>query len=302
MAVSIEEFMKRLSTISMEDAIPYARVRLVSEAEKAHFDAVLQFKGYRALSDAFKCFFLETVELVNVSSRQKSGALLSEHYIAFVPRLCNGFLSLCGAERVAIFGYPYHGYTLLRNVFDSLVLTSAALQGVTDFYSIEGIEPGKPFDPLAAKKVRKNTEYSVRRKMSGDLSGLSDPTLVELARWDDLFDWETHGARLSLTNAIEWMKGQGPLPVLPQFEESAFAMYINRFCEVSWMFHRLTPLLQAPGAMLPDIWAEKWNVIDQSFEQTVESLTKQLGKGIGVAIAEFVKAKFPFTGKSAFPL
>lgn len=54
--------------------------------------------------------------------------------------------------------------------------------------------------------------------------------------------------------------------------------------------------------MLPDIWAEKWNVIDQSFEQAVESLTKQLGKGIGVAIAEFVKAKFPFTGKSAFPL
>jgi hypothetical protein len=302
MSVSIEEFMKRLDNASMEDAIPYARVRLVSEAEMVHSDAVLQFKGYRALSDAYRCFFLETVEFVNVSSQMKKGRPLSEHYAAFVPRLCNDFLSLCGAERVAIFGYPYNGYTLLRNVFDNLILTSAAVQGVSNFCSIEGIEPGKPFDPLVAKKVRKNEEYNVRRKMSGDLSGLSDPTRIELARWDDLFDWETHGARLSLTKAIEWMKGQGPLPVLPQFEESAFAMYMNRFCEVSWMFHRLTPLLQTPGVLLSDMWVEKWNVIDQSFKQIVESLTKQLGKGIGVAIAELVRTKFPFTGRSVFPL
>ena len=245
-------------------------------------------------------FSLRRFGLVNASSRQKSGASVRAFH-AFVPRLCNGFLSLCGAEKVAIFGYPYHGYTLLRNVFDSLVLTSAALAEVLISTASKALSLGSHLTLLAAKKMRKNTEYSVRRKMSGDLSGLSDPTLVELARWDDLFDWETHGARLSLSNAIEWMKGQGPLPVLPQFEESAFAMYINRFCEVSWMFHRLTPLLQAPGAMLPDIWAEKWNVIDLSFEQTVESLTKQLGKGIGVAIAEFVKAKFPFTGKISIP-
>ena len=79
-------------------------------------------------------------------------------------------------------------------------------------------------------------------------------------------------------------------------------MYMNRFCEVSWMFHRLTPLLQTPGVLLSDMWVEKWNVIDQSFEQTVESLTKQLGKGIGIAIAELVKTKFPFTGRSVFPL
>lgn len=82
----------------------------------------------------------------------------------------------------------------------------------------------------------------------------------------------------------------------------AFAMFMNRFCEVSWMAHRLIPLVQPPDIPLPDAWKEKWRLIDESFEQSVDSLTKQLGKDIGAAIVELVKAKFPFHSQSAFPL
>jgi hypothetical protein len=89
---------------------------------------------------------------------------LSEFYGLFVPRLAHGFQSLCGAERVAICGYPYHAYTLLRNTFDSVALTSAALQKIADFYSIEGVTPGKPLEVVAVKKLRKHTEFEVRRK------------------------------------------------------------------------------------------------------------------------------------------
>jgi hypothetical protein len=98
------------------------------------------------------------------------------------------------------------------------------------------------------------------------------------------------------------LKGAEPLPVLPRFVDSAFAMFMNRFAEVGWMAHRLIPLVQPPGVPLPDPWKEKWRIIDESFGLTVESLTKQLGKNIGAAIVEFVKAKFPFNEQSQFPL
>jgi hypothetical protein len=183
-----------------------------------------------------------------------------------------------------------------------LVLSSAALQKVTDFYSIEGLDPNKPFDPNTVRKLRKATEFSVREKMTGAQSGLTKQTQDELAQWDALFDYETHGARLSLAHAQGWLRGAEPLPVLPKFADSAFAMFMNRFAEVGWMTHRLVPLVQPPGAPLSEKWNEKWRIIDESFEITVDSLTKQLGKNIGAAIVDFVKAKFPFNGQSQFPL
>ncbi|MBI5450122.1 MAG: hypothetical protein HY940_02080 [Gammaproteobacteria bacterium] len=302
MALSPEEFVKRLDAISECDGVPYGRVHLLFNEEQKHQQAILQYKGYLALSDAFKCFFLETVELINTVYRPKVTTPLSEFYAIFVPRLAHSFQSLCGAERVAICGYPYHAYTLLRNTFDNLVLTSSALQNVTDFYSIEGVTPNKPLDISAVKKLRKYTEFEVRRKMTGSDSGLTQETRDELTKWDALFDFEVHGARLSLAGAQGWMKGQEPLPVLPRFEEMQFAMFLNRYCEVGWMVHRLTPAIQPPGAPLPASWMEKWRVLDDSFEITVHSLTQQLGKNIGAAIVELVKTKFPFNEQSAFPL
>jgi hypothetical protein len=301
MSISPEDFVKRLDAISEQNGVAYARAHLIFDKEEKYSREVLRYKGYLALSNAFKCFFLETVELVNIECRPKIKNPLPPFYGVFVPRLTHIFQSLCGAERVAIHGYPYHGYTLLRNVFDNIVLTSAALQKITDFYSVDGIVPGKDFDPVAVKRLRKDTEFAVRRKMTGDQSGLSQQTLQELSTWDALFDYETHGARLSLTHAVEWMKGEGQLPVLPQFDEMAFALFMNRFCEVGWMAHRLIPLLQPSGIPLPEAWGEKWRIVDDSFSEMVESLTKQLGKKIGTAIMEFVKIKFPFNERFTFP-
>lgn len=302
MELSPEEFVKRLDAISESGGVPYGRIRLLFDEEQKHQQAILQYKGYVALSDAFKCFFLETVELINTICRPKVTAPLSEFYGIFVPRLAQSFQSLCGAERVAICGYPYHGYTLLRNTFDNLILTSAALQKITDFYSIEGVIPGKPVDISAVKKMRKNTEFEVRRKMTGVDSGLSQETRDELEKWDAMFDFEVHGARLSLAGSQAWMMGQEPLPVLPQFEEMQFAMFMNRYCEVGWMVHRMMPAIQPPDVPLPGSWREKWQILDDSFEVTVNSLTKQAGKKIGAAIVELVKAKFPFNEHSTFPL
>jgi hypothetical protein len=97
-------------------------------------------------------------------------------------------------------------------------------------------------------------------------------------------------------------EGTRTSPGLPRFEEAQFTMFLNRYCEVGWMVHRLTPAIQPPGVPLPEAWMEKWRVLDDSFEIVVHSLTQQLGKKIGAAIVEFVKTKFPFNEQSVFPL
>jgi hypothetical protein len=157
----ITDFQARLDAISNLEGVPYKRAYLLFEEEGKHKEAVLQYKGYLALSDAFKCFFLETVELINTYTRQKIDTPLSEFYPIFLPRLVHSFKSLCGAERMATCGYPHNAYSLIRTIFDDTLMTSASLQKFTDFYSIEGVTPGKPIDIKSVKKFPKkqNIKY-----------------------------------------------------------------------------------------------------------------------------------------------
>lgn len=297
----IADFQKRLDAISELDGVPYKRAYLLFDEEEKHKRATLQYKGYLTLSDAFKCFFLETVELINTYTRPQIKDPLSEFYPIFIPRLTHSFKSLCGAERLAISGYPNNAYTLLRNIFDDTIMTSASLQKFTDFYSVEGVVPGKQVDIKSVKKLRKDTEYQMRELMTGNKSGLTTETLNELSKWDALFDFEVHGGRLSLAAAQDWMKGKDTLPVLPKFDEMQYAMFMNRFCEVGWMVHRLIPAIQPPNILFSESWAHKWLVLDDSFRITVNSLTAQLGKKIGISIVELVEKKFPFNPKNTFP-
>jgi nucleotidyltransferase/DNA polymerase involved in DNA repair len=163
-------------------------------------------------------------------------------------------------------------------------------------------EAGKKFNPKLAKKLRKDTEFKVRKKMSGVLSGLSQNTINELAIWDHMFDNEVHGAHLSLAHNLSWLTGDEPLAILPTFSVRSFAMFMNRYCEIAWMTHRLLPMIQLPEASFGSLWKNKWRIVDESFECMVNSLTEQLGKKIGAVIVEFVQQKFPFNEESIFPL
>jgi hypothetical protein len=291
-----------LEEISAQNGRPFARAHLLFDTEEAHSQEVLKYKGYLALSDAFKCFYLESVEAFNTEIRPQVRDQLSEFFGMLVPRISHSFLTLCGAERIAIRGYPYQGYTLIRNVFDTLVLTSAALQRVVDFYSIEGVVPGQTLDRHQARQLRKRTEIAAREQMTGSQSGLTDQALSEIGVWDSLFDLETHGARLSSTHAVPWMKKEGPLAVLPRFEEMAWALYMNRYIEVSWMLHRIIPTIQPPGVPFSERWRNKWDILDLSFRESVSALTEQMHKPIGAALVELVDKKFPFNSQSRFPL
>jgi hypothetical protein len=120
--------MTRLEVISEYKGTAYGRAHLVFEAEDKYAADILKYQGYLALSDAFKSFFLETVELLNTECLPQVKQPLPEHYVSFVPRVSQSFLSICGAERLASLGYPFQAYTLLRNIFDNLVPKERALK------------------------------------------------------------------------------------------------------------------------------------------------------------------------------
>lgn len=296
-----EEIVQCLKSISIHNGTTFGRLAPLHQAELAHADEASKCRGFHALSDAYKCFFLETVQLANENTKTTA----PDGYTEFVPRLVINFKAMCGADGAALSGYPLQAYTLLRNVFDNHVLTCAALRGTTDFLSIEGIDPvtkQAPPDRAKVRALRKATEQKVVKEMTGSLSNLSAATIAELKRLDDLFDKETHGAQLSFaTYAMGWATGQAPMPVLPQFEEMPFALFLNRFVEVAWLSHRLIPNVQLPGAPFADAWQDKWRTLDTMFRRFAMSLTSQLGKGVGAAIVEFVEVKFPFNEKSLFP-
>jgi hypothetical protein len=211
------EMQKRLDAISNDNGIPYGRVHELFDAEKAYGLKAIKFQGYLSLSDAFKSLFLETAELFNSHIAPRIKAPLSEYHAMFFPRLFYAWQSLCGFERLALHGYPLQAYSGIRNIFDTVQALSAALQGFVDFYAIEGLVSGQTFDVAQMKKLRRRTEQEVSLLMSGSKSGLSQATIDELAVWDNLFNYEVHGGRLSLANAQGFMMGQERLPTFRSF-------------------------------------------------------------------------------------
>jgi hypothetical protein len=303
MALSTNEFMDRLERISRYDDEPYGRCQLLFEEEHAYGVAVTsQMSGYLALSDAFKCFYLETVERLNTECRPKVTKPLSEFYPLFFARLNNNFETLVASERVALHGYPHQAFALHRNNFDNAVLTAAAMQRFTDFYSIEGVVPGQAFDERSMKSLRKKTEFAIQEIMLGAKSALSQPTSEALNKINITFDLEVHGSRLSLAKACDWLKGAAPLRIMPTFDPREFSLHMNRYVEVAWMVCRMIPMIQPPEAPLAPDWRESWEVLDDSFRIICDAMTSECGKPFGAAFVEFVHTKLPFDADTVFPL
>lgn len=300
-----EEFQERLHAAFECDGMPYGRVFRIHAAEGEYGLEVARFSGHLALADGFKACFLEAVELLNTHCRPLVKTPLSEFYPLLLVRLVNAWHTLCAAERTALSGYPRPAFTTLRNIFADNVLTSAALQKITDFYKIEGINPqdtsGK-VDQSAIRSAREANERAVLKVMTGAESGLHPEAIDELRALNQLYNLEVHGGRLSMADKVGFMKGTEPLSIVPKFENRSWALFMYRYAEVAWTLHRLLPTIQPPEGPMPDEWQKKWAIVDDSLEISVRSLTKDLGMKVGGAYADFMNAKFPFNATSTFPL
>lgn len=72
---------------------------------------------------------------------------------------------------------------------------------------------------------------------------------------------------------------------------------MNRFCEVSWLFHRTIPLLQGPGLEFSDSWRERWRVLEDSFWQMELGLA-DIGKEVANVFIRFIDTKMASTETS----
>jgi len=298
-----EQFKSDLAKVGMHDGVPNGRLVPYWQAEQLHVSQMGDKNaGTLLLIRAFQCLFLETVELVNVLNQQQTGLPKLTFYTRFFPRLVNVFQQVCAVDLLASHGYPLVAYGQLRNIYDHLILISAAMQGHTDFFKIEGSIDGGPTDLRNSRKIRIQNDRKVLEIMTGAKSGLSDESIEALKLWDQMFDLEIHGAKASLATSLEWMQGSGVLQVYPKYDEWAVASFTNRAAEITWMAHRLMPLLQHSQMRFGVKWLEKWKILEDRFEDQVKHFAVQQQEKFGYAIVELVQTKFPFSSDSSYPL
>lgn len=298
MALSVEEFIARIGALAkLED------IQVIRQAEQSHEDRTRAYARAHALTAGFQSFVLTTNGAAN-SIRSSVPQTAAEHYGLFIVRTLHGFQSISAADRLGAIGYPMQAFTIVRNVFDSLVLTSAAAQGFATWWDLYGIEQGKSFDAERAKRLRKAIEFRIRNKMTGVSSGLSEATIKDLGIVNRLFDYEVHDSKLSLVRAMAWFKGEAVLSTTPSFDKTQYELLLTRLVEVQWMTHRLLPLMQCGEGRFSEDWRKKWNSIDELFASMADSLSRLADdkpeRTIGRSITEFVKIKFPFSSEASF--
>lgn len=287
---SIQTFMATLRALADDPLLGR-----IEQAEMAYNSFAAQMHGFVALSRAFKSFLLSTV---NLSASWSTSRALTETHAWLLPRMSGSFHTICGAETSALRGYPGPAFALLRNVFDTAIVTSAVAQGFVTFMEAEGLVRGEAFDAVQIARRRKRCEFDIHERMLAKASGLGDVARHELEKLNKLYDFETHGQRMTATAAMAWMRGEKPLNFLPHYNQMNYALFMNRFCEVSWMYHRLVPLMLPSDVPVGGNWSDRWSKLDACFCQVVAAMTVDLGKAVGDAVVELITKKFPFGADS----
>lgn len=260
-------------------------------------------QGHRALLDSFHEFFLRTFRLVRKPDPEEPK---SEEWWLLLLEFLTAFRSWRAAERIFRSGYPLAGFVLLRDLKDRAVILCAVGHGMSTLRQVQGHEAIEVEDAeigTEIKKLRKREEWRIRDLIVGDKSGLSPQARAEIAEWQEMFHTEVHGARLTQTEFLPWLKGEEPLTLGPRARESSGSAYTNRAAEVGWMWTRLFPLLQT-GQGFGTQWASDWRVLDDSFRYMVVTLKELEKPGLTAlvdAMCELLAEEFAFDADARFP-
>lgn len=304
-AIDLAVFESDLTAIANENGVFHGRMVDYWQSESEHVANTRENNsGALLLVRTHENFFLESIDKLNVCRDNFTEKRSLPFYKRnFLPHLVSVFQQACAAELLATHGYPLPAYSMLRNIYDQLVLVSAAMQGFTNFYKIEGVIKGKTILGKESRKLRKETERNVKLKMVGKESNLTVSTIEHLKLLDEMFDLEVHGSRFSHANMISWINGGEPnLWVHPKYKVEAVALFINHFCGITWMVHRLLPLLQTSTMSFPDSWVKTWHIIDEKYIDQLHYYASRQQKKVSLAFIEFVESKFPFNGTTLYPL
>ena len=278
---------------------------LTSLEEQAGAEFVRTYIGFRYLSDCCQSFAFDTLKLTAPESVVLSRRRLASFASLYVEMLML-FRRIRSAHITAVNGYPSSGPVLLRDVKDRSLFISAIFQEHLSYEMLLGVTPGEPqdLDPKALHEYRRKKRLAIEKELVEKYltknTSFDNSTLRELNRWNNLFNWETHGSFLSQANAmIAWVNGDA-YPKIVETSTDMLALLMNRFCETVWLFHRLLPNLQY-GDGFGEEWGLQWRLLDDSFWQMQKGLAG-IGKGIGDAFVVFIDKVFPFDEHTRQPL
>lgn len=294
-----------LKSISTKDGVDFFNAHTVYKCQASHRSSISSLNGYLIYADALKCFFLDTLSIVNVWLENNKFSL---EYHLFLTTISGNFRTLCASENATANGYPHEAFSLLRNVFESTIQLSAALQKHVSFQDVSGLNydgtVGSKNKHEILNKIRKNKlaiDHKVNDFMFGKTSGLTTSQQEILKDWDDMFDFEIHGSRFSNAKNIFRSVNGYPSGSLPHFEKKHVGLFINRYLMISWLSARLLPCFQTGQNSFSSLWKNNYHVLDQCLHHYSKKLKDEENQDIGHVISEFLDKKFPFDENSTFP-
>jgi len=270
----------------------------IIDMEKAYGEFVVKtFHGQSVLIDSFLSFYIETIRAAESWISCNGWPNNTPNYAAIYLFYVINFRSFRACENLLTCGYPLDGYALLRDIKDRAIFLAAIAHNITTFPRVYGYEGIKEVSTEAwekSRKMRKEEEHRVLRRMIRAGSGLPSYIRKDLAKWEQLFHEEVHGSRCTyFSEGGNWMRGIEPLSIGPIPKNQSIAMYMNRSSEIGWLLVRVLPFLQPVEGAFGQSWIQRHKILDDSFMEMVKGLSK-LGKPIADALIYFVEDKFKF--------
>ena len=293
------EWQERLEVNFLNHQASLDKLIAIAQLEYEAFEKFNKdFVGHSRLTDSSLIFSLNTLQQTSTFKADNLGQHNAYSFIAIDMFMM--LRKLRASSLLAGFGYHGPAYSLLRDIRDKSILLSACFQGKANYEDLAGVDLGIPKTATRterrnrARKKRKSAEKAVFLDFL-DFKEFATNERENLEIWKELFDMENHGSSMSAAAATQtWHIDRTPLVLVNTDDLSLKVSYINRFCEVSWMFHRLLPNLQTPASRFDGDWKRHWDILDHSFWQTQIGM-KDIGKKIGEAIIQLVGSRFPFS-------
>lgn len=303
--MNIKEWQKRLEdTFSFNDMVG-GQLLDIFQCERTYGEYVAKtFYGQSTLIDSFQGFVIDTINESTHFVAKHGWPKNCAHYSSTIIYFVTMFRRIRACESLLLKGYPFDGYALLRDLKDRVIFLAAIAHNLTTWSALLGYGQDVPPPTSCGKKLtkaeqqlmKKNAENEERRLLNLIIrkkSGLDHQTRVELEKWEKMFNYEIHGAKLSfVTELYDWAIKGNPLSIGPTPKIEPLGMYMNRMCEVGWLVTRLLPYLQPVANAFGKEWQKKWEILDESFLYMQQGLGRT--KKIGNAFITFVNQKFQF--------
>ena len=296
--LTVGEWQKRLETNFTKNGLVGGSLVQVYKAEDdvGHY-LVQNFKGQSALLDSFQGFYIDTLNLAYDQIKSDGWPKNAINYPVALAYLSNLFRRFRACEVLYIKGYPLDAYALMRDTKDRAFMLCAVASDMITLPGIMGLlgnDVKRTQTPHHQyKENRKVAERRIMNSMMGRSSGLSSSDQQNLQEWREFFHMEVHGGWISLMQELAGLK-KGRIPQIgPAVDQAAFVIYINRSAELGWMIVRLLPFLQRSERAFGKEWAEKLQILDDSFRYMVEGLGN-LGKAIARSFITMMDTKFAF--------